>query len=225
MKIISDIELDIPEDLGKEFLEKLMGGNLNQTLEDMLEDLGTECIRNIDPVIGYSIYSIDKIEDDTVFFESGDSFKGPNISKILDGSRKAAIFIITLGKVFDDFINSKKDDDDYLKTIVLDAISTSLLVILGKHNNDLLREIGVIKDGWASTCSYSPGQYKWTIEEQSKIFKMLDAEKIGVRLTESSLMIPFFSASGVYGFGPKDEIDKTRVACDLCPRENCIGRR
>ena len=32
------------------------------------------------------------------------------------------------------------------------------------------------------------------------------------------------SLSGVYGFGPEGEIDKTRVAFDLCPRQNCIVR-
>jgi hypothetical protein len=38
-------------------------------------------------------------------------------------------------------------------------------------------------------------------------------------------MVPFKSSSGVYGFGPIDKIDKTRVACDICPRKDCIGRR
>lgn len=225
MKIIKDIGLDIPEDLGEDFLKKLMGGSINQVLENMLKDLRDECIKNIKPVIGYDIFDIAKIVGETVFFRSGDTFEGPNISKILVGSKKAAIFILTLGGLFDDFINSKKSDGDYLATIVLDAVSTSLLIILGRYNNELMKRLCLIEPDWASTCSYSPGQYKWTIEEQSKIFKMLQADRLGVTLTESSLMIPFFSASGVYGFGPKDEIDKTRVACDLCPRENCIGRR
>jgi len=225
VKILDDISLDIPEDLGEEFLKKLMGGNINDTLLKMLDDLRGACISNIKPVICYDIFEITKIKDIKVYFSSGDIFEGPNISKILEGSKKAAIFILTLGGKYEDFINSKKDDGDYLSTIVLDAISTNLLTILGKYTNDLLRKIGISQKGWGSTCSYSPGQYKWTIEEQSKIFSMIDAQKIGVSLTDSSLMVPFFSASGVYGFGPKDEIDKTRVACDLCPREDCIGRR
>jgi hypothetical protein len=53
---------------------------------------------------------------------------------------------------------------------------------------------------------------------------MTDRQSFGVELNESYLMVPFKSASGVYGFGPKNSINKTRVACYLCPRENCIGR-
>ena len=53
----------------------------------------------------------------------------------------------------------------------------------------------------------------------------MDGNKIGVALNQSYLMVPFKSVSGVYGFGHRDKIDDTRVACDLCPRENCIGRR
>jgi len=57
------------------------------------------------------------------------------------------------------------------------------------------------------------------------MFSMVDGNKIGVELNKSYLMVPFKSISGIYGFGPNDSIDKTRVVCDLCPRENCISRR
>ena len=99
----------------------------------------------------------------------------------------------------------------------MDAVTTELLAVLGSHVAEIIKKDGIRKEGWGSTCNYSPGQYKWTIEEQSEIFSMIDGGKIGVRLNENYLMIPFKSSSGVYGFGPADEIDKTRVACDICP--------
>jgi cobalamin-dependent methionine synthase I len=100
-----------------------------------------------------------------------------------------------------------------------------MLRITAELVSDLIREENLVKEGYGATCRYSPGQYKWTIEEQKEIFEMVDGSRIGVSLNDSYLMVPFMSASGVYGFGPEDKIDKTRVACDLCPRENCIGRR
>jgi hypothetical protein len=107
----------------------------------------------------------------------------------------------------------------------MDSITTELLGVLGENISKIIKKEGLKEKGWASTCQYSPGQYKWTIEEQKEIFQMVNGEKIGVLLNKSYLMVPFKSISGVYGFGPIDKIDKTRVACDLCPRENCIGRR
>ena len=225
MTILKDIKLDTAGDIGKDFLKSLMGGRLNPQIERMLEEKKDICIKNISPKIIYEIFKIDKIKGNSVYFNSGHILNGPNISKILKGSEITAIFIFTLGSGIDDMIEKTSSDGDTLATIIMDSITTSMLTILGKKAGELIKKEGIKKDNWSSTCTYSPGQFKWTIEEQKEIFKMVDGSRIGVKLNKSYLMIPFKSISGVYGFGPKDKIDKTRVACDICPRKNCIGRR
>lgn len=225
MNILEKIELDIPEDIGQDFLTKLMGGRLNPKFEQLLLEKKEICIRNIFPKAIFKDYEIEKIEGDSVYFKSGNIFNGPNISKILKGSKIAIIFICTLGIATDQIIAATSKSGDTLATIIMDSITTSLLGVLGKHISKIIKKEGLKEKGWASTCQYSPGQYKWTIEEQKEIFEMVNGEKIGVLLNKSYLMVPFKSISGIYGFGPIDMVDKTRVACDLCPRENCIGRR
>jgi hypothetical protein len=225
MTILKDIKLDTSGNIGKDFLKSLMGGRLNPQIERMLEEKKDICIKNISPKIIYEIFKIDKIKGNSVYFNSGHILNGPNISKILKGSEITAIFIFTLGSGIDDMIEKTSSDGDTLATIIMDSITTSMLTILGKKAGELIKKEGIKKDNWSSTCTYSPGQFKWTIEEQKEIFNMVDGSRIGVKLNKSYLMIPFKSISGVYGFGPKDKIDKTRVACDICPRKNCIGRR
>ena len=225
MMILENIKLDIPQKTGWDFLTKLMGGRSNPQIENLLVEKYEICISSIKPKAIYSNYEIEKIIDDCVYFKSGNIFKGPNISKILKGSEISTIFITTLGSTIDKIIKDVSDSGDMLSTIIMDAITTELLGILGNHIGDIIKKEGVREKNWGSTCTYSPGQYKWTIEEQKEIFSMVDGNKIGVELNNSYLMVPFKSISGVYGFGPIDSIDKTRVACDLCPRENCIGRR
>ncbi len=225
MKILDKIKLEIPPAIGTEFLTRLMDGRLNPQIEKLLAEKRAVCIKNIEPKAIYSNFEIEKVDGDSVYFKSGNVFQGPNISKILKGSRTATIFINTLGNSTDDIIKNVNDSGDLLATIVMDAITTELLAVLGSHIAEIIKSEGIREEGWGSTCNYSPGQYKWTIEEQSEIFSMIDGSKIGVRLNESYLMIPFKSSSGVYGFGPADKIDKTRVACDICPRKDCIGRR
>ncbi len=69
----------------------------------------------------------------------------------------------------------------------------------------------------------SPGSLAdWPIQEQRALFKILGntEDSIGVRLTESLFMIPTKSVSGIlfpteWGF----------ESCQLCPREQCPGRR
>jgi hypothetical protein len=225
MNIIKDIRLDIPEDIGLEFLTKLMGGRLIPRMESMLKEKKEECIEALAPQAIYESFELDRIEGASVHFKSGNIFRGPNISKILTGSEKAVIFIFTLGQKIGELIKKERDSGDTLGTIIIDAITTSILGIAGEYMGKAIKEENLVQKGYGATCTYSPGQYKWTIEEQKEIFGMVDGSKIGVRLNDSYLMVPFMSVSGVYGFGPEDKINKTRVACDLCPREDCIGRR
>jgi len=225
MNIIKNFQLDIPDDIGREFLTKLMGGKLIPQMEKILEDKREICKDALQPSAIYNTFDIKSIEGDLVYFKSGHIFNGPNISKILKGSETASILIYTLGEKIDDIIKEEQNAGDTLGTIIMDAVTTSMLGVAGEYVNKIIKDSNILQKGYGATCKYSPGQYKWTIEEQKEIFNMIDSSKIGVSLNDSFLMVPFKSVSGVYGFGPEDKINKTRVSCDLCPRENCIGRR
>jgi hypothetical protein len=73
------------------------------------------------------------------------------------------------------------------------------------------------------TARMNPGSLAdWPLEQQAVFFTLLAGrqDSIGVRLTESMLMVPSKSVSGIHF--------PTEVAfenCELCPREGCPGRR
>ena len=62
----------------------------------------------------------------------------------------------------------------------------------------------------------------WPILEQKNLFRLFedDAVRIGVTLTESFMMKPLKSLSGIFFAS-----EKGFVNCQLCPLENCPGRR
>ncbi len=62
----------------------------------------------------------------------------------------------------------------------------------------------------------------WPITQQKELFLIFgDVESlIGVRLTDTYLMLPIKSVSGVIF-----QTETTFETCQLCPREACIGRR
>jgi hypothetical protein len=225
MKILENINIDIPQQPGKAFLTAVMGGRLNEQIEAILKEKSIICIKNIEPKLIFEKYEIDKIIKDKVYFKSGNIFTGPNISRILKSSETAIIFVQTLGKHIDEIIAQESKKGDTLNAIIMDAITTDLLERLGEATSKIIKSEGIIKEDWSSTCSYSPGQYKWTIEEQKEIFSMISPEKIGVKLNSSFLMEPFKSSSGVYGFGPENLISKIKVACEICPKLDCIDRK
>jgi len=61
----------------------------------------------------------------------------------------------------------------------------------------------------------------WPIEQQKDLFHLLDGveEKLGIRLTESSLMIPNKTTSGIL-FPTETDFR----SCEVCHREDCPSR-
>lgn len=73
------------------------------------------------------------------------------------------------------------------------------------------------------TASMSPGSLQdWPIQEQQPLFRLFGdrAGQIGVQLTESMLMIPTKTVSGI-----RFPTEVAFESCQLCPREGCPGRR
>lgn len=69
----------------------------------------------------------------------------------------------------------------------------------------------------------SPGSLEdWPITQQRELFSLFGdvEEKIGVKLTDSFLMVPIKSVSGMF-FPTEVSFE----SCRLCPREGCPGRR
>jgi cobalamin-dependent methionine synthase I len=73
------------------------------------------------------------------------------------------------------------------------------------------------------TARINPGSLEdWPIDEQHILFSLLGDtnESIGLDLLESYLMFPTKSLSGIQ-FPTEEHFE----SCQLCPRENCPGRR
>jgi len=73
------------------------------------------------------------------------------------------------------------------------------------------------------TASMSPGSLAdWPIQEQQPLFHLFGSHTdcIGVRLTDSLLMLPTKTVSGIR-FSTQTAFE----SCQLCPREGCPGRR
>jgi len=75
----------------------------------------------------------------------------------------------------------------------------------------------------AKTADMSPGSLEnWPIQQQTPLFTLLGdlVPAIGVRLTESLLMVPTKTVSGI-----RFATEESFASCQLCPRQNCPGRR
>ena len=74
-----------------------------------------------------------------------------------------------------------------------------------------------------TTSNMNPGSLEdWPISQQKELFAVLDDpyQQIGVELTDSYLMLPIKSLSGIRFSSSIDFVN-----CQLCPRERCENRR
>ncbi len=79
------------------------------------------------------------------------------------------------------------------------------------------------KAAFGPVAAMDPGSLQdWPLEQQRELFTLLGDTRgaIGVELTDSCLMVPVKSVSGIF-FPSETHYEN----CQLCPRETCPGRR
>jgi len=147
---------------------------------------------------------------------AGITFDSPLLRKNLEGANKVFPYIITMGPELE---RAAAVQGDLLRQYYLEEIANLALEQAAAWLAGHLES----RFGVAGLASLSPGSLvDWPITEQPKLFSLFgDTESlIGVRLTDSLLMIPRKSISGI--FFPSEE---GFVACQLCEREKCPGRK
>jgi hypothetical protein len=147
------------------------------------------------------------------------------IKKIVYGlikkSDSIAIFLCTAGEGIG--IRSKKamKEGDLLKGYIYDVIGSEIV----ESTADLMQkelEKTMISSGKKITNRYSPGYCGWDVAEQHKLFRLVPYNFCGIRLTESALMVPIKSISGIIGIG--ENVKFNQYTCNLCDSKNCRYR-
>jgi len=147
---------------------------------------------------------------------AGITFDSPLLRKNLEGANKVFPYIITVGPELE---HEAATQGDLLKQYYLEEMAN---IALEQAAGWLAAHLEA-RYGVSGLSNLSPGSLAdWPITEQPKLFAIFgDTERlVGVRLTDSMLMIPRKSISGI--LFPSEE---GFVACQLCDREHCQGRK
>jgi len=147
---------------------------------------------------------------------AGVTFESSILSRNLDGANKVFPYIITVGPELE---RAASAQGDLLKQYYLEEMANMALESAAEWLGGQLEALYGVTD----LANMSPGSLEdWPITEQAKLFSIFgDTERsIGVRLTESMLMLPRKSISGI--LFPSEE---GFVACQLCERARCPGRK
>ncbi len=147
---------------------------------------------------------------------------GIKIMKQLGLARGATLFICTAGSGIGVRSNELMARGDFMEGYILDVIgSVTVEAAIDKIQNAL--EIEMMGNGLKLTNRYSPGYCGWALQEQKQLFDLFPNNYCGIQLSDSFLMNPVKSVSGIMGFG--ENVKNGIYECQLCELVTCFYRK
>ena len=147
---------------------------------------------------------------------------GRIIERQLRGAEAYALFICTAGTAFEEYQQRLKDEGDMVRVFIADALGSVIAEKCADQMEIALQE-NIDKLGWKHTNRFSPGYCGWHVSEQQILFPLFNGHTCGVQLTDSSLMVPIKSVSGIIGLGT--EVRHLDYTCGLCDFKQCYKRK
>lgn len=163
------------------------------------------------------------LEDDTLHIGGRTLHVGRIIARQLRGAEQYALFTASAGMEFENLQHALEDEGDMVKCYLADCMGS----IIAEKTADCMEialQHAIDPQGWRHTNRFSPGYCGWHVREQPDLFSLFPTpHPCGIHLTDSCLMVPIKSVSGVIGIGPN--VKKLEYSCGLCDYKNCYKRR
>jgi cobalamin-dependent methionine synthase I len=147
----------------------------------------------------YRTFEVRKVEDERVILsESENLFKGKNMAKLLRPCPYVTLMACTIGAGLEDRVDELKSDhpsDAYYLEIVGGWMADYMAEQVDKRI-----EQEITKNACGRTMRYSPGYGDWDLTCQEEMIRLTQAKRIGIRLTESCIMLPRKSVTAAIGW-------------------------
>ena len=148
-----------------------------------------------------------------------------SITNLLKGTGYLVVGVVTIGSFLENKVSELFSQGEYPRAIALDAVGTVSVRSLSHYMRSLVCQEAK-EQNFQATKYFSPGSADWDISQQKNIFQMIPVDKIGVKLTESYMMVPQKSLSWIIGIGKNITITaKDDHSCQICQATNCQFRK
>lgn len=145
---------------------------------------------------------------------------GPVIASLLKNSERFALFAATAGNAFQAYQDRLKSENDTIKSFIADTVGSCIAELAGDRMERFLeKELA----GTPHTNRFSPGYCGWNLREQKELFRLLGGNPCDISLSESCLMTPIKSISGIIGIGR--DVDTKKYGCQFCELETCYKKK
>jgi hypothetical protein len=175
------------------------------------------------PKGGYALFkniSIDRENKRTII---GDIELGTKsiVTRHMDKSGFIAVFVCTAGPEISKLASEYNKKGHTVHAYIADSLGS----IVVEHAMDMIQEqlkFMMEQQGLKITNRYSPGYCGWELKEQAKLFELLPEHFCDISLSDSMLMKPIKSVSGIIGIGK--DVTYDHYTCNYCKDVNCLYR-
>ena len=193
---------------------------LERTIEHQIES----CVRIATPGYLYTKYDVEHRESSVYLKGAGIELAGRDICHHLAGCRYCVMMALTCGMGVEREL-TRLQRVSMTDAVVFDACANTYAERLADYVQSLV-EMDAKQEGLYINYRYSPGYGDFPLDMQRVIVPALGCEKrIGLTVTDSSLLIPHKSITAVIGiFDSKPDIE--RKSCKICNMyDTCILRK
>lgn len=212
MELLDNIPANL--ELGK-VLEQMRIRGENKVVTQIAGELVELARPLVRPKAIYQVAYVENQGEDSLNI-GGITFTSRLLRDKLDKVGRVFPYIITCGRELDRLTSR---DRDFMRNYCLDVIKEMALRSAVSYTENHLKETFALEQ----LSRMNPGSLpSWPLTQQRELFSLFgDVKKlIDVELTETCLMIPVKSVSGIF-FPTEVKFE----SCQLCPREVCRGRR
>ena len=207
-------------------LEKLLGyesGNTPVFYHEKIKHMWEEAFSKVAIRVGYIILPPDQFHWQQTVLNCGKVkfLSGKIITNQLRNSQTVAIFAGTAGAAFDSWSKQLFDQGDFPEGYIADMMGSEIVEAAIDWLEIKIRA-KLQQRSLKMTNRFSPGYCGWNVREQFKLFSLLPEKFCGITLTDSALMVPIKSVSGIIGVG--EEVEKIGYPCNVCTMKNCYRR-
>ena len=159
-------------------------------------------------VIGYGVGEL--------LLEEGYKLSSNLLPKVAGTAEKLLLISTTIGTVIEDRLTEYKETGKMSEAFALDACATAYVAKAGTTAMSRVEE-AYHHEGLKTTFPMGPGHSYWKgLEDMQVIFHFLRAERIGIHLNDSNLMIPRKSIAMVMGVGRNLPEFEGKTHCNFC---------
>jgi hypothetical protein len=179
----------------------------------------------IRPAYSYNVIDIEKRKLNRIYLQDGWEIVSPLLVHRLAGASQLVVGALTIGQALSEQVSACFAEGDFSRAMILDAIGNSALFRLC----ELFEGICKTEATDRSICSsgiLSPGDEGFGLECQKTLLAIAEADRCGISLLESELMLPVRSLTVVAGLGKRVKTWSQAESCANCPSsDRCKIRR